>query len=238
MMKNPYVTAAIEARMVGRADRVQLNQDFVLRRWLQLATADVRELMGIHFVPCRHCWGVDHSYQFTDLELRDAAQRHRREQLELPLKNRREFDELGGGGYTINREPCRGPDWVDRMVHQYASMNREPPLGLIATADHSCPACFGEGEMRPWLADTRNLSPAAAILFNGYKITKDGLQVLVRDREHAEDMLAQHLGLTVQRNLNLNLDLFKLSEEQLNDLLRQVVDSGLIEAEDVEKVAG
>ncbi len=231
LLKNAKIVNAIEARMTGRADRVTVDQDFVLRRWLQLATADARELQGIWFVPCRHCWGIDHSYQFTDLELRDAITAHRREMLKLPEGDSRrvEFDERGGGGYTINKEPCRGSDWVERELQRHDAMGRDPPEDLKPTADHSCPACFGDGIMRPWVADTRNLSPSAATLFNGFKITKDGsLQIMMRDREHAEDMLAQHLGMLVQRNVNMNIDLFKLSEEQLNELLKQVTDSGLL----------
>ena len=240
LMTNNRIVAAIEARMAGRADRVTVDQDFVLRRWLQLATADARELQGIWFVPCRHCWGIDHSYQFTDIELRDAITAHRYEMMKLPEDKRVEFDERGGGGYTINREPCRGPDWVEREVHRHDMMGRELAEELVATDDHSCPQCFGDGIMRPWIADTRNLSPSAATLFNGYKITKDGsLQILMRDRSHAEDMLAQHLGMLVQRNVNMNIDLFKLTDEQLNEVLKQVTDSGLLtidgEATEVEK---
>lgn len=228
LMENARIMSAIEARMAGRADRVVVGQDFVLRRWFQLATADARELVGIWFVPCRHCWGIDHSYQYTDLELRDAIAAHRYEMLKLPLDQRRDFDERGGGGYTINREPCRGEDWTEREVRRHEAMGREPPE-LEPTAGHSCPACFGDGTMRPWIADTRNLSPSAATLYNGYKITKDGsLQVMMRDRSHAEDMLAQHLGMLVQRNVNMNIDLFKLSDEQLDEVLKQVTDSGLL----------
>lgn len=231
LIQHPRIKAAITARMGRRADKLEISQDFVLRRWIQLATADARELQGIWFIPCRHCWGIDHFYQSTDLELRDAIATHRREMLKLLEEDPRriEFDERGGGGYTINKEPCRGPDWVEREMRRHDRMGREPPEELTATWDHSCPSCYGDGIIHPWVADTRNLSPSAATLFNGFKITKDGsLQILMRDREHAEDMLAQHLGMLVQRNVNMNIDLFKLTDEQLNDVLKQVTDSGLL----------
>lgn len=175
---------------------------------------------------------MDHSYQFNDIELRNALAQHRYDMMKLPPEKRREFDEQGGGGYTINKKPCRGPDWVERERNRHEAMGRPVPDNLAANSEESCPVCYGDGVMHPWVADMRDLSPAAATLYNGFKITKDGsLQILVRDRSHAEDMLAQHLGMLIQRNVNMNLDLFKLTDEQLNEVLKQVNESGLVTIE-------
>lgn len=62
-----------------------------------------------------------------------------------------------------------------------------------------CETCKGEGLRTPVVADTRYLSPAAARLYAGVKITKDGIEVKQRDQDGALMNLAKHLGLLVDR---------------------------------------
>lgn len=76
------------------------------------------------------------------------------------------FDVQGGEGYNANREI--NPD---------------------------CPECFGDGIETAYIADTRNLSPSAASLFAGIKVTKVGIEVLMHDQLNAAIQLARHLGL-------------------------------------------
>lgn len=64
-----------------------------------------------------------------------------------------------------------------------------------ADANPSCPECFGDGIERPVFHDTRKLSPAAARLYSGVKVTKDGLEVKMNSQDGAVIALARHLGL-------------------------------------------
>ena len=91
-----------------------------------------------------------------------------------------------------------------------------------ANSDHNCPACDGDGVRSVWLNDSRNYSPAAALLYEGVKVSKDGtVELKIRDRQSAEHMIAQHLGMFApQKNINLNLDPTKLTDEQLDDAIR------------------
>lgn len=57
-----------------------------------------------------------------------------------------------------------------------------------------CPVCRGEGEPREVVKDTENLTPAARMLFNGVKRTKDGLQVLTLDRMKAFELACRLAG--------------------------------------------
>lgn len=86
------------------------------------------------------------------------------------------FDELGGVGFNATRDPH--PD---------------------------CPECFGEGVAREYFHDTRKLSPAAQLLFEGVEVTRDGLKFNMSRREHARELLAKHLGMFDEKNRNADL---------------------------------
>lgn len=61
-----------------------------------------------------------------------------------------------------------------------------------------CPECGGEGNGRIHVADTRNLSPAARMLYAGVKSGKDGLEVRMHDQSKALENVARHLGMAKQ----------------------------------------
>lgn len=203
----PHVAAAMRAAYEDRTARVQVDGDEVLRSLARVMRADARELGGPRRVNCRYCWGHDHRRQYTQEELRISVGAHRSEQMKLDERDRHEFDDEGGDGYD---------PWRD-------------PYGLEHGQDHNCPECGGKGELQVWVPDMRDLSPEAAAIYSGVKIGKDGtVQILARREIAHHTLLMQHLGMLVQRNVNMNIDLFKLSDEQLNEVLKQVTDSGLL----------
>jgi hypothetical protein len=63
-----------------------------------------------------------------------------------------------------------------------------------------CPECNGLGSRYVWLADTRDLSPQAQILFEGVKQTKGGLGIVQASKAAAFKLLANHLGLMTQKH--------------------------------------
>lgn len=77
-----------------------------------------------------------------------------------------EFDPLGGIGYNATLEP-----------------------------NPQCVECFGEGEARLHIVDTRDLSPGARALFAGIKQTKDGVEVKFHSKDKALELIARHLGM-------------------------------------------
>ena len=208
--------------MRNRATRAEVHADEVLRRWWLLATADARELASIWRVACRYCWGTDHQRQYRDHELRHAEQLHLLEQLKKSkIEDRVEFDDQGGGGYTGNRDPCRSQTYVDRYKRLATQQGYPESVGMEATSDHDCPACDGHGEVLVMYADSRYLSPAAALLYNGVEIGKDGsLKVVMRDRDAAMGMVAKHLGMIVNRQAITVFQPEKMSDEQLDQALR------------------
>lgn len=77
-----------------------------------------------------------------------------------------EFDEQGGVGYDLTLAP-RG----------------------------ECFECFGEGVSNVHVADTRDLTPAAAALYAGVKQTKDGVEIKLHSKEKALELMARHFGM-------------------------------------------
>lgn len=135
--------------------------------------ADPSELTTYRRLNCRHCHGRDHAYRWRDdreywgaLARVAAAQ----EAWDGDARKRGQRPELptDEGGYGF------------RKLH--------PP-------NPQCPECEGEGIEDVRIADIRTLKGPARRLFNGVKQTKNGLEILQRDREAARQLLAKHLGL-------------------------------------------
>lgn len=81
------------------------------------------------------------------------------------------FDEKGGDGYD---------PWGD--------------------PNPECPECSGEGVERVYFQDTRNLSPAARLLYAGVEQGPNGsVKLKLRDQEAALLNVAKHLGMHVDR---------------------------------------
>lgn len=195
LLSQSRIQLALERERAKRQTRTEIYADEVLRRWWLLATADVRELVQLRRVCCRHCYGIDHQYQYTKDELRRAVQSHQVDLLRrgVPQDRWSEFDDLGGDGFDGTRPPAE-----------------------------DCTECFGEGVPSVWLEDSRNYSPAAAVLFDGVKVSKDGsLELKLRDRSAALDNVAKHLGMLVQRQAIMTIDPTQLTDDQLDAALRQ-----------------
>jgi phage terminase small subunit len=64
-----------------------------------------------------------------------------------------------------------------------------------AAPNPSCPKCAGEGLEDVFAHDTRHLLGAARLLYAGVKITKDGLEIKLKDQDKALENVARHLGM-------------------------------------------
>lgn len=194
VLGRPKIAKAVRQAQSFRAGRTGINVDLVLRRWWVAATADPREIVEVWVPNCRHCWGADHRYQFTADELRQAQQLHLALQLKRPEAKRQPFDDLGGDGFRRDRRP--NPD---------------------------CTECSGLGDWeRPicLIKDSRNFSEAARLLYRGIDVDRHGtVKVRMVDQAAIWKMLAQHLGMLVNRSINLDLDPTKLTDEQLDQVL-------------------
>ena len=72
-----------------------------------------------------------------------------------------------------------------------------------------------------FFADTRNLSPAARLVYAGVKEGRDGIEVLTMSKEKAADNLARALGLFKEKETEVNInmvsgdELFRLYEDKM-----------------------
>src|SRR5579862_4930078 len=169
LLANVRVAAAIAELMAERSKRTEITADQVLKQWWQIATADPNELIEYRRVCCRHCHGQGHKFQFTPAE---SLQRERdwQVQAQKALAGGKEapapLDPEGGSGYDARKAP-----------------------------HPECPECFGEGVEKHFVKDTRRLSPAARLLYAGVKITREGLEIKMRDQDGALVNVATHLGM-------------------------------------------
>ncbi len=62
-----------------------------------------------------------------------------------------------------------------------------------------CEKCRGEGYGNLHINDSRKLKGAAKRLYNGVQIGKDGIKVLMLDRDKALENVARHLGMFIER---------------------------------------
>jgi len=70
---------------------------------------------------------------------------------------------------------------------------RKPP-------NQECPECFGAGQSRTVLKDTRQMSPGALALFAGAKETRNGLEVSLHSQLDVAEKLMRYHGLYKRDN--------------------------------------
>lgn len=175
LLAKPEVAKLVDDGIAAKAEAHGLDGALVVERIRAISTADPRELVEVHRGSCRFCWGTDHNYQRTPREMREARQSWERDCAaaikEARAQNKPEpafgpFDEEGGSGFNPYRDP-----------------------------HPQCPECFGEGEARTVLKDTRDLSPAARLLFAGAKQTQHGIEIRMHDQVAALRDLGKHFGV-------------------------------------------
>src|SRR5580692_7536248 len=73
MLTKVEVLQAISEKTQEKLDLAELSIDWVLRQWKQIAEADPREIVYTRLECCRHCYGENHCYQWTEPEYREAV---------------------------------------------------------------------------------------------------------------------------------------------------------------------
>lgn len=166
MLADPRIQAAIKERQKLGTEKSGADVAWLLERFLMMATADPRELIGLKVGCCRHCWGTGHGYQWREreyLEKLDEAERMTRLH---PGSDVRYPDP--GGGFNFNAT--------------------FPPNPL-------CPQCHGEGVERFVPRDTDTLSDQALLLYGGVKVKSDGgYEIIIADRGKAAELAGRIMG--------------------------------------------
>lgn len=162
--------------------RVEAEQDKLVLVTTGVAYADVNELVEYQRGACRHCHGKFHRWQYTtgewDRKMTEFAEKQEKAAEDGKPVKLKPPEPKGGVGYDFRKDPH--PD---------------------------CPECWGQGEGKEIIKDTRHLSPAAKALYAGVEKTKDGIKVNMHSQEKARDLLAKYRKLYEDgTNLNLSFD--------------------------------
>jgi phage terminase small subunit len=221
LLNDPEIQEAIKERreFMGMRD-TKTGAEFIINKLWDTATADARELIEIHRVPCRYCWGVNGQYQWTKTEMDRLVKAYEYGVAKNPfdaLWPRGSADQaayvagekglpfdlaLGGDGYTTNRDP-----------------------------NPTCTECGGVGLVLHFIGDTRKLSQQARQLYRGVRVgPKGGIEILMANQDTALGMLAKHYNVAIERKelLVRSVDPRKLSDDEL---LKAVSDLETIDAE-------
>lgn len=199
LLSYPVIQKRIEELKAQRVQRVQVDQDRIVQELVHISFADANGLVQYRRTCCRHCYGIEHRYQFTKGEMEKAKVEHqalilkaRTEGIKLSADETR-FDEQGGIGFDGRKEP-----------------------------HPECPECFGEGRGRIYAMDTRFLPDDVRALYAGVKQGKDGLEIKMHSKEGHMQLLMRHVGM-----LNDKLKLQGDPENPLLTLLKRVQGTAL-----------
>ncbi len=169
LQRTPKVAARIshlkKTYAAAQAEEVKVDDVWLTRQYLTVATADPNELIRVKTGACRYCHGANGEYHWRN---RDEFARHHRTWAMLPPEKqatREEPNDLGGYGYSLH---------------------------LPINPD--CGNCDGLGTSRVAVADTAKASPAARRLLATIKQTRDGVEIKVHDQMHALDQLGRIIG--------------------------------------------
>lgn len=170
LLKNVHIRSAIQEQVAERFNRLDITADTLLARAATVMQTDVRQLTSHHIGACRHCHGFDFAFQWrTSREFHEALRAYERKS---EAAQEREEPPSDHGGYGYRRTARPNP---------------------------ACPECDGLGEPYVVFADTRDLSPEAAVLFEGVEETRNGLKFLLASKQAAFDTLAKYHGLATQK---------------------------------------
>lgn len=195
LLRNPKISAYIEERQKAREQRTEITQDMVLQRWWQIATADPNELVHLRRLCCRHCFGLEHGYQWRDRAEYEAAVEAELKAAQLEEREPAIPSDAGGYGF-------------DRLLRPHPK----------------CPSCRGEGRPDLHMADTRDLDGPAKLLYAGIKQTQAGIEIKMQDQGKALENVARHLGMFAGKDgpgvtVNVNNPFSELTTEELRKLI-------------------
>lgn len=189
MLRNDKIASELARRRDLAARAADVDATWLLSTLRAIATADPRELSEWHIGCCRYCHGFEHRYQRTQAEWdRDMADHDRWAGQPPPASKRRSRRQ----GERVSQTPAKayGEGYDAQEFNSLGGVGydeRKPP-------HKDCPECFGRGHGRTVLRDTRLLGESAALLYDGVKQTRDGLELKQLSRMDAIDKIAKHIG--------------------------------------------
>lgn len=153
--------------------RYRVDMTTILKEWVLIAKADPNKIIRHRVANCRHCNGARHLYQWRDVEEWAGVYADVVAYNDTDDGRRRPRDlPSADGGFNFNHTLAPDPD---------------------------CPKCRGDGVTDVVVGDTSRLTGPEKALYRGVKLTRNGLEVLMADKDRAIENIAKHFGMFIDR---------------------------------------
>lgn len=180
----PRVKEVIELHGRRTMLAAQITQEAIARRWWTIANTPITDVVRVIVPPCRHCYGIDHAFQWTtEREFEDARDRA--------------INKLAAG-LTDDARAEFVAGVIEGGISDPSIPVSDGGFGYNVTQDPNtdCPECHGTGGgQRVEVRDTDTLSPEARLILQGIKQTQHGVEITFADRAKALENLAKYLGM-------------------------------------------
>lgn len=187
LLQNLKISHAIATLASARAKRMGIDGDELMRLWVAIVNFDANEISQLRRICCPYCWGEGNRRLHTPSTLEGEKKKHDKERaLRLRISPTDDIGEF----------PEYTDDWYSKL---------KPPK-------EGCPECSGEGVVEVFFNDTRNLSPAARLMYCGVKVGKEGIEVIQLSKEKAMDSIARALSLFREKDVEVNVNLVNSAE--------------------------
>lgn len=172
--QRPHVQRFVRALQEHAAASTVASKAQLIQMLWDRILADRRELVQHKRYNCRHCYGTRGEFQWKDeTEYAMAMCAVLDFNAKLPPEAHKPIPtDVGGYGFNAHAEPNPGCEK---------------------------PGCMGDGHGMTVVADTTRLTGGAALIYEGVKETKDGIQVLIADRKDDIVLLSKLLGWSVEK---------------------------------------
>lgn len=170
----PHVQAYVRVLQEQIACASIANKQVLIKFLWDRILADRRELMNQHTYNCRHCYGERGLYMWKDEE-------------EFALELCRVLD-LNSKLEEVARKPLP----TDDGGYGFDAHRAPNPA-----CEHD--KCMGHGFSRTVFADTTTLQGAAALCYEGMKVTAQGVEMKIADRATDITLLSKLLGWSVDK---------------------------------------
>lgn len=176
VLTKPSVAHRLAELQDRAAATAAIDVGYILREMATLATIDPAEIFDVRNYCCRHCWGIEFGYQWTDANEFNAAMANYERAHAL-------WERASKKGKT-DEEPKEPSD-----KGGYEFKKALPP-------NPECPMCDGAGwEQRVSVRPFEKIPAHARRLIAGVKQGKYGVEVSLRDQTTLLRTIGEHLGM-------------------------------------------
>lgn len=166
LLTSPYIQTRIQEERQRLLDILDVTVEDVVRRFRDIAFADIADIVGLHIGACRFCYGAGHAYQWRTPEEYRQSLTEPSDDGDDGCNTDADAHLQGGYGYNVNMPPH--PDF---------------------------PMCDGDGIPRIVIKDTRLLTDSERAVFAGTVETQYGVNYRFHDQLTALRELAKRIGV-------------------------------------------